>query len=457
MNNYKSFIHFGCWNYKKCDSDNLAEPVKPEDTNITRVMKTLKKYIDKSIDKSQNKPEFLTVAGDNYYFLKNKKKDVGEEQKIFNQEFLLSGFNCLPKDIKKYVLIGNHDLENIDNPLKDPDCSILETQKKFESDGGNNIVLDSDRTGPIMHHVLDDSTIVIMLDTTMYEESEKAIKKVMKCYEKMFEMNALGVPVNENVLEKIKVMRDNQKQRLADYIASLTAKAGTIKNIIVVGHHPLFDLKTKKDDESGKIKTKEEVMPLLNELYYESIYAPLQSVNSGIKYFYLCADLHQYQTGTVTISSLGAGTGLDAGTDADSARPLLVIQQYIAGTGGTELEKTPYDHSKDGGVTKNTDKYQITYNIIPTANEYTHGFLVCRLDTDKNFSVEFIEADKFVGGGKYSKQSRSKNTSKAKKTSKQSRTRKIKNRRKARKQSRQKKTKKASKAKQASKAGRKRV
>ena len=44
------------------------------------------KRIDKSIDKSQNKPEFLTVAGDNYYFLKNKKKDVGEEQKIFNQE-----------------------------------------------------------------------------------------------------------------------------------------------------------------------------------------------------------------------------------------------------------------------------------------------------------------------------------------------------------------------------------
>ena len=386
MSNYKNFIHFGCWNYKKCDSANLTDPVKPEDTNITRVMKTLKKYIDKSIE---NKPEFLTVAGDNYYFLKNKKTDIQGEQKIFNQEFLLSGFNCLPKNIKKYVLIGNHDLENIENPLKDPDCSILETQKKFESDGGNNIVLDSDRTGPIMHHVLDDSTIVIMLDTTMYEESEKAIKKVMKCYEKMFEMNALGVPVNENVLEKIKVMRDNQKQRLADYISSLTAKAGTIKNIIVVGHHPLFDLKTKKDDESGKIKTKEEVMPLLNELYYESIYVPLQAVNSGIKYFYLCADLHQYQTGTVNITAAG--------------RPLLVIQQYIAGTGGTELEKNPYDHSKDGGVTKNTDKYQITYNIIPTANEYTHGFLVCKLDTDKNFTAEFIKADspESIGGTSY--------------------------------------------------------
>ena len=429
MSNYKNFIHFGCWNYKKCDSANLADPINPDDTNITRVMKTLKKYIDKSIDKSiENKPEFLTVAGDNYYFLKNKKTDIQGEQKIFNQEFLLSGFNCLPKNIKKYVLIGNHDLENIDNPLKDPDCSILETQKKFESDGGNNIVLDSDRNGPIMHHVLDDSTIVIMLDTTMYEESEKAIKRVMKCYKKMFEMNALGVPVNENVLEKIKVMRDNQKQRLADYIASLTAKAGTIKNIIVVGHHPLFDLKTKKDDESGKIKTKEEVMPLLNELYYETIYAPLQLVNSGIKYFYLCADLHQYQTGTVTI------------TDADSARPLLVIQQYIAGTGGTELEKNPYDHSKDGGVETNTDKYQITYNIIPTANEYTHGFLVCKLDTDKNFSAEFIEADKFIGGGSYretKKTSKAKETSKAKKTSKQSRTKKTK---KTKKQSRSKKT-----------------
>jgi len=442
MSNYKNFIHFGCWNYKKCDSANLADPINPDDTNITRVMKTLKKYIDKSIDKSiENKPEFLTVAGDNYYFLKNKKTDIQGEQKIFNQEFLLSGFNCLPKNIKKYVLIGNHDLENIENPLKDPDCSILETQKKFESDGGNNIVLDSDRNGPIMHHVLDDSTIVIMLDTTMYEESEKAIKKVMKCYEKMFEMNALGVPVNENVLEKIKVMRDNQKQRLADYISSLTAKAGTIKNIIVVGHHPLFDLKTKKDDESGKIKTKEEVMPLLNELYYESIYVPLQAVNPGIKYFYLCADLHQYQTGTVTISSLGAGTDADAG----AVRPLLVIQQYIAGTGGTELEKTPYDHSKDGGVTKNTDKYQITYNIIPSANEYTHGFLVCKLDTDKNFTAEFIEADKFIGGGSHRKTSKIRKAKKTNKQRRQKKTSKQSRSKKTSKQSRQKKTNKKSK------------
>jgi hypothetical protein len=380
MTSYKSFIHFGCWNYNKCDSANLTEPVKQADTNITRVMKTLNKYVETS------RPEFLTVAGDNYYFVKNKKEGVEEEQKIFNPEFLLYGFKCLPKNIKKYVLIGNHDLENIENLVKDPDCSILELQKGFAADLDNNTVLDSIRKGPIMHHVLDESTIVIMLDTTMYETSEKSIKKVMKCYQRMFEMNELAVPENV-VLEKIKVMRENQKQRLDEYISTLNAE--TIKNIIVVGHHPLFDLKTKKDD-NGKIKTKEEVMPLLNELYYESIYAPLRAVNSGINYFYLCADLHQYQTGTVSIHP-----------KAMPEIAPLVIQQYIVGTGGTELEKKPYDHSKDKGVSESTDKYMINYDIIPNTTEYTHGFLVCKLDTNKNFSAEFIPADKFIGGGAY--------------------------------------------------------
>ena len=66
MTSYKSFIHFGCWNYNKCDSDNLSESVKPDDTNITRVMKTIKKYIETS----RPTPDFLTVAGDNYYFIK---------------------------------------------------------------------------------------------------------------------------------------------------------------------------------------------------------------------------------------------------------------------------------------------------------------------------------------------------------------------------------------------------
>jgi hypothetical protein len=384
MSIYKSFIHFGCWNYNKCDSDNLADPVKQEDTNITRVMKTLKKYVETS----RPVPEFLTVAGDNYYFVKNKKEGIEEEEKIFNPDFLLSGFKCLPKDIKKYVLIGNHDLENIENPVKDPDCSILELQKGFASAVENNMILDSDRRGPIMHDVLDESTIVIMLDTTMYETSEKSIKKVMKCYQRMFEMNAMDVPENV-VLEKIKVMRENQKQSLDQYISTLNAE--TIKNIIVVGHHPLFDLKTKKDEDSGKIKTKEEVMPLLNDLYYESIYAPLQSGNPEINYFYLCADLHQYQTGTVTIQS--------------QSMPSLVIHQYIVGTGGTALEKKQYDHSKDDGVSFTNEKYKINYDIIPNATEYTHGFLVCNLDMDKNFSAEFIPADspESVGGTSYKK------------------------------------------------------
>ena len=48
-------------------------------------MKLLKRYIDTS----ETKPDFLTVAGDNYYFVKNKKTDIKGKEKVFKPDIFV--------------------------------------------------------------------------------------------------------------------------------------------------------------------------------------------------------------------------------------------------------------------------------------------------------------------------------------------------------------------------------
>ena len=126
------FLFFGCWNNGGCN---------PEDTtnqnSLTRVMKYLKKYIEDE----ENKPEFLIVAGDNYYPEKdknNEKEKDKEKIKYYDEKHIDSGFNCLNEiKIEKYILLGNHDVEqtiskngnneNIENTNKKK-CNTLNYQ-----------------------------------------------------------------------------------------------------------------------------------------------------------------------------------------------------------------------------------------------------------------------------------------------------------------------------------------
>ena len=89
------FIHFGCWNRDGCIN---KDSVVNNNTPVTKVMTTLKKYI------SETKPEFITIAGDNYY-PKVDTTSGAKIKKIIKQD-LISGFECLPKDNKIDLLLG---------------------------------------------------------------------------------------------------------------------------------------------------------------------------------------------------------------------------------------------------------------------------------------------------------------------------------------------------------------
>ena len=391
----KRFIHFGCWNNSGCDVESFHtdKDVKSTDTALTRVMKEIKK----NIASSRIKPEFMSIAGDNYYPIIKKDPITKEKNKILDEHDLLSGFDCLPKGLKKYLLIGNHDLEKLSNKVEAPSaCQILDMQKELEEEPTNNFEMDDLKSPFIMNTKLSDSTIVIMLDTSMYSNEDKNLKKVEHCYQRLFEIHGFANPNKDT----IKNVRELQKKRTEAFVDTLTASR--VKNIIVVGHHPMVCFKTDEVKDKSKSKDKSKppviitetlVMNELNNLYFNSIYSKLKK-NKRINYFYLCADLHQYQVGDIHIS-----------TTTDE----FMVKQFVAGTGGSQLEDLDVDLSlvKPGDETKMLDTVTVSYTNVE--NIATYGFLDCSLTSDEEFNCVFVEAVmsnfnvKTFKGGYYSK------------------------------------------------------
>ena len=392
MSHFKRFIHFGCWNNSGCDS--TVGAVQSTDTALTRVIKQIKK----NITSSRFQPEFITVAGDNYYPIIKKDPITKVKSKTLDEDDLLSGFECLPKDLKKYLLLGNHDLEALSNAKSNPTsvCQILDMQKDIESDPTNNFEMDNLKSPFILNAKLTDSTIVIMIDTSMYSNEDKSLKKVEECYQRLFEIHGLDNPNKDT----IKNVRELQKKRVEAFVDTLNVTAGRLKNIIVIGHHPLMCFKTDevKDKNTGT-KTKEtETLSWneLNNLYFNSIYSKLKK-NKRINYFYLCADLHQYQVGDIHMSNKAEST------DA------VMIKQFVVGTGGSQLEDLDVDLSlvPAGKETIQLDAITISYTNV--SNIATYGFLDCLLTPEEDFNPLFVAADmsdfnvKTFKGGYYSK------------------------------------------------------
>ena len=386
----KRFIHFGCWNNSGCDYKALDDVIKPSDTALTRVMKKIKQSIAVGV-----KPEFITIAGDNYYSIVKKDKVTQVKTKILDEADMISGFMCLPEDIKKYLLIGNHDLESLSNRPAPSVCQILDMQKEMDEDPRNNFEMDNLTSPHIMNTHLSDSTIIIMLDTSMYSNEKKDLKKVTVCYQRLFEIHGLEKLDDLNTIEKVRAL---QKKRVEAFVVdTVKPNLAKIKNIIVIGHHPMMCFKTKEKEDSTtgikKKKTDTLVMDDLNKLYFDSIYNMLKA-KQDINYFYLCADLHQYQVGDISIANK---------TDK------MNIRQYVVGTGGSGLEDLDVDLSlvKPGKEVSIVDTITLTYTNV--SNIATHGFLDCLLSPRDDFTPIFVEADmtnfevKTFKGGYYPK------------------------------------------------------
>ena len=255
----KSFIHFGCWN-NLCNENN---------TGLRDVIATLKKYIQNPTTTTD--VQFISVAGDNYYALKHKKnssdptkvrnikvtqnnEDVlnSESASYLSKDDIQKGFNQLQSINDKIpinVIYGNHDLEKnekftVANNINcnkeqitvelaentqygNKDCQMMEDQKTtVENLNTTNMIIDK-----FIIPSFDEDTFVCMIDSTVYSNDFN-----QGCYEKDKQVEI-------------------DKQNL-DVLCSYNKikNKESVKNIIIIGHHPITFEKGKSVDKT-KVKT----------------------------------------------------------------------------------------------------------------------------------------------------------------------------------------------------------
>jgi len=349
-----SFIHFGCWN-------NLNVKIKNGKEKEIGCLKKVMKLLESNI----NGVDFIVIAGDNYY--PNKEKTIeGEKKKIIIPSKLEEGFNLLPKEIPIVMILGNHDLEtNLkpekpkifigDNPEESKSCSILELENQSK---GNNI--DYTFFKDIM---MNNGTLVIMIDSDVYSIDAY---KFLPCYN-------IFLAKNFETIEKVKEYQYNLIfQKINQYNA-----VGSIKNLIIIGHQPITGIKYKDGVKQSPLNEIPYFKPVLLEIY--------NLLGSEINYFYLCADLHLYQEGLITLKN---------------ENEQMEIKQFIVGTGGTELDEAiPQD------ITFVSSSETIDYQMISSKQEC--GILKCEVDGLRP-TFEFISIDQKGGKNKTKKRRRNK-------------------------------------------------
>ena len=207
MSNHEMIL-FGCWNQGLCYTKTHAVSYN----GMSAVMKTLKS------NTTNSPPDFIVVLGDNYY--PKKEKINGKKKKIFNENELNSGFNCLkelktnPIDNKPGInlLMGNHDLQEeneivtINNDIQD-DCIITETEIDMINDDEPEIDIKS------YGRLFGDHTICLFICSTLYTEKADEIVKCMGIYRQDYskERNK-AKQIDDEFNEQIQLHKDDEEK-----------------------------------------------------------------------------------------------------------------------------------------------------------------------------------------------------------------------------------------------------
>ena len=380
------FIHFGCWNNT---NDTKGETIG----KLKKVMEHLATFIENPGEHSiyKYKPDFVIVAGDNYYPNKETTGESGKKRKIktIYKNKLIEGFKLLPDNIEVNMILGNHDLENnnmensslnvapeIDEGVNIQEgvgeCFILKTEIDAVKTSGDkkNINLKT------FNVKLINDTLILMIDTSMYTSDEDG-KAMLPCYKHI---------LPEHVTSDIVALRSHQDDLIKSEIAN-HLQINNIKNIIIVGHHPIIAIKMKgkkPNDESVKSEKKlkdesEKNLVVLDDIPFfmetlKMINKTVTDTKKDVKYHYLCADLHLFQSGVITIPG-------------ETPEPAMVINQYIVGTGGTELDDEIIEEIRKSSNPP-FKRGKVEYNV--TDCQHKHGFLDCILFKGGDTSFNFI-------------------------------------------------------------------
>ena len=214
---------------------------------------------------------FGIIIGDNFYPEKLIEPDGVSKKKIFNLENISKGFEIL-KIFKNpiYIGLGNHE---VDNPK--PCATLIE---EINQSLGTNLMM------PSNYYCLDitKKSKIFIIDTNLFEINE--------CY-------------NESV-------RSMAKKTMLEWLEK-NIRENIKNNIIIIGHFPLYYINKK---------LKFTINETMIELYNILIKYP------RIKFYYMCADVHNYQhIEHENIIEIISGTG---GADLDNI-PNIENEEYI--------------------------------------------------------------------------------------------------------------------------------
>lgn len=402
------FAHFGCWNKEYCPS--TKDSIK-EKNDLRKVIDTLNKDTD---------IETLFVAGDNYYepeYLpstestpekveKDKKKE--KEDKLnktlnFMYGFFRSGFACL-EDVKHlrniHVGMGNHEVH-----YSDKDCNVMESIKELKNE---DACIVKGKNPKLKFHFCHFENLkycdVLMIDTTIYEEVKGEKPTQYHCYKHILDEDKDKDVLDKLVLDKLD-LEEQRKSLKAYQLGKINGylSENLHRRLIVIGHHPMVGIKSKekkKKEDNNKEKKYENKAQRSDELigvFRDNILPKRPNVT------YLCADVHLYQKGVVTIDM----------NDNNNNNNKYKIHQYIVGTGGTTLDEPPLDDQKK------------TTNYTHDESIRNHGYLKVQVNPKGKVEAKFVEVDPPTqSGGRRTRRKRSRKRKSTRKRRRRSRRRK---------------------------------
>ena len=338
-----SFITFGCWNKGSCN---------PDDPSTSPMSSVMNKLI--TVEKT---PNFYVVLGDNYYPRKEKIKGI-PTKKFFDSANFKSGFDCaveLDSKAPVYMLMGNHDLDRtflyIDSSKtenKDP-CYITREEIKYPY--FDKFDMDQYFT------MLGDHTLLLFLNTSLYVSDVDDIDGCVQLYRGLED-------------ESLKNIKEHDKNILNILAQIYSSK--DIKNIILLGHHPIISIREKYTENNFPTFTEDGI------LFIKSLYSRFPEA----KKYYICADVHQYQESDITFDK--------------SEESEMTITQYVVGTGGTDLDdkecSTKFPSSSSLSSASPFYDHDLGLFVSPRiCNNKVWGYLKVSEKKDNDLELEFIE------------------------------------------------------------------
>ena len=356
-------VTFGCWNEHCCD-----------------VSSPMYKVIN-SISEKDNDANYFLILGDNIYPQKTKNAS-GEKEKIIIDSQLHDGLDLLKKKILKtkgselYLLLGNHDIEQIthDTKITEKNCTTIINERDLSRLNGFNFP-----TNLTMFQELDTNTLAIMIDTTIYTDDS------LDCY------SVLGHDPLNLARQQEEIIKSEMGKKMAE------RRGGEkYKNIIICGHHPLIGFKNLvvKEGEIKKGVKKPDGIKGGVDTCEIGIYLLLLDVIRlyGDNFFYLCADIHNYQEGNIIMSN-----GVDS----------MTIKQHIVGIGGAHLDKDYngkyIDKQERDDFLKTTmpppNLTQIEVFLNSQTIDYTKPANINIIDKDKQINLNYTIGEHFSDYG----------------------------------------------------------